>query len=162
MRKELFIYFLMSLTLVSCSNENNYKTNEGALKNIIKFPIKPTSIKYELLNKKLGKGSQDCSEIIYLIIESKYSSSNFDSLKNIIESEKSYNYPVPMKRWFYKKWFSQSIKDNIEKQGDFYLMKPKVYSGNSLFFNENIFGRYFAILGNENRLLLKIEICTRN
>lgn len=151
----------MLLTLVSCSNENNYKTNQEGIENIIKFPVKPMSIKYELLDKKLGQGSQDCSEIIYLIIESKYSSSNFDSLRNIIESEKSYNHPVPIKSWFYKKWFSQSIKDKIGKQGDFYLMKPKVYSGNSLFLKENVFGRYFAILSDKNELLLKIEVCTR-
>lgn len=149
----------MSLTLVNCLNKDNYKTDEEGIKNLVKFPVKPLSIKYELLDKKLRQGSQDCSEIIYLIIESKYSSSNFDSLKKIIENEKLYNHPVPMKSWFYKNWFSQSIKDKIKKSGDFYLMNPEVYSGNSLFLEENVFGRYYAILSNENKLLLKIEVC---
>lgn len=161
MKEEILIIFLISLSLVSCSIKNNYKTNEEDIKSIVKFPVKPMSIKYELLNKKLGRGSQDCSEIIYLIIESKYSNSNFDSLSNIIESEKSYNHPVPMKNWFYKSWFSQSVKDRIVKQGDFYLMRPKVYSGSSLFLMENIIGRYYAIFSEENTLLLKIEVCIR-
>ncbi|SDG36462.1 hypothetical protein [Epilithonimonas hungarica] len=154
-----YLYTFLCLCIFSCQKEKPI-TNIELLKKYVILPTKPETVQYEVIEKKLREGSQDCSKLISVIGILKFSNKDFKRILEDIQMKKENEYEMNLAtdNGLYKNWYPPNVKKLFSEERK---KSPKtiIYTGN--FFNkENIIGgKTVCFITDNNEIVINVGYC---
>lgn len=157
--KFYFIYISLFLCAVSCKKEKP-DTDIELLKKYMILPVKPEMVKYEITEKKLRTGSQDCNKLLGIVGILKFSRNDFNIVAENLKRKKKYDIELSLNDDFYKDWYPSEIKNMFtrEKYGLTNHKITSIYSGD-FFKDKNKDGNILCFITDNNEVIIKIGYC---
>jgi len=157
--KFYFIYISLFLCAVSCKKEKP-DTDIELLKKYMILPVKPEMVKYEITEKKLRDGSQDCAKLVSVIGILKFSDGDFKRILEDIKRKKENEYEMNLTidNGLYKNWYPSNVKELFSKEENDSQITT-IYSG-GIFNKENITGGGTVCFITDNKeMVINVEYC---